>query len=84
MDNKIFDKSPAQHRMLPVEKIKFNRDKKFDLQLSDALINERRLADIFSAKRIEKIELKARHGYGSEPATSALSASRTVSHPASL
>jgi hypothetical protein len=41
------------------EKIKFNRDSKFDLQLSDALINERRLATIFSAAKIEKIELKS-------------------------
>jgi hypothetical protein len=44
---------------LPLEKITFNRDKKFDLQLSAALVNERRLADIFSAAKIEKIELKS-------------------------
>jgi hypothetical protein len=41
------------------QKIKFNRDSKFDLQLSDALVNERRLAEIFSAAKIEKIELKS-------------------------
>jgi hypothetical protein len=40
-------------------KVAFNRDNKFDLQLSDALINERRLAEVFSAKKIEKIELKS-------------------------
>jgi hypothetical protein len=40
------------------EKIKFNSDKKFDLQLSQALIAERRLADIFATAAIEKIELK--------------------------
>lgn len=38
--------------------ITFNRDAKFDLQLSAALIAERRLAYIFSAAKIEKIELK--------------------------
>jgi len=37
----------------------FNRDAKFDLQLSQALINERRLADIFANARIERIELKS-------------------------
>jgi hypothetical protein len=40
------------------EKITFNRDHKFDLQLSPALIYERRLADIFENQRLEKIELK--------------------------
>jgi len=40
-------------------KIAFNRDNKFDLQLSDALINERRLAEIFQAKIIKRIELKS-------------------------
>lgn len=35
-----------------------NRDEKFDIQLSEALIAERRLADIFAGARIEKIELK--------------------------
>jgi hypothetical protein len=39
--------------------ITFNRDGKFDLQLSQALIDERRLADIFQYGRIEKIELKS-------------------------
>ena len=41
------------------EKITFNRNNKFDIQLSDALINERRLAEIFIAAKIEKIELKS-------------------------
>jgi hypothetical protein len=37
----------------------FNRDRKFDLQLDQALTNERKLAEIFAAARIEKIELKS-------------------------
>lgn len=41
------------------DKIVINRDRKFDLQLSQALINERRLAEIFEQGRIEKIELKS-------------------------
>jgi hypothetical protein len=36
-----------------------NRDKKFDLQLSQALIDERRLAEIFAGAKIERIELKS-------------------------
>lgn len=36
-----------------------NRDRKFDLQLSQALINERRLGDIFESAKIERIELKS-------------------------
>jgi hypothetical protein len=36
-----------------------NRDRKFDLQLSQALIDERRLAEIFTSMSIEKIELKS-------------------------
>jgi hypothetical protein len=36
-----------------------NRDRKFDLQLSQALIHERRLAEIFAGATIEKIELKS-------------------------
>lgn len=40
-------------------KIKFERGKKFDIQLSEGLLNERRLADIFEHARIEKIELKS-------------------------
>jgi len=39
-------------------KIVFNRDAKFDMQLSASLIAERRLADIFTAAKFEKIELK--------------------------
>jgi hypothetical protein len=40
-------------------KVSFNSDRKFDLQLSQALINERRLGEIFEAAKIEKIELKS-------------------------
>jgi hypothetical protein len=36
-----------------------NRDRKFDLQLSQALIDERRLGEIFTAAKIEKVELKS-------------------------
>lgn len=41
------------------DKIQFNNNAKFDLQLSQALIDQRRLADIFEHGRIEKIELKS-------------------------
>lgn len=40
------------------DRVAFNHDRKFDLQLSQALVAERRLADIFAEGRIEKIELK--------------------------
>ena len=40
-------------------KVTFNRDRKFDLQLNQALIDERRLADIFGHANIRKIELKS-------------------------
>jgi hypothetical protein len=40
-------------------KITFNRDGKFDLQLSQALIDERRLAEIFIGAKLERIELKS-------------------------
>jgi len=39
--------------------VTFNSDNKYDIQLSDALINERRLGEIFAAKKIEKSELKS-------------------------
>jgi hypothetical protein len=42
-----------------MDKITYNHDRKFDLQLSAALIHERRLGDIFAAGKIEKIELKS-------------------------
>lgn len=42
-----------------MNKIIFNRDNKFDLQLSQALIDERRLAHIFEHVDIHKIELKS-------------------------
>src|SRR4029077_9138132 len=40
-------------------KVTFNHGNKFDIQLSGALINERTLAEIFTAAKIEKIELKS-------------------------
>jgi len=39
--------------------LKFNHNNKFDLQLAEALIRERGLAEIFEASKIEKIELKS-------------------------
>jgi hypothetical protein len=39
-------------------KIVFGHNNKFDLQLSAALIAERRLGDIFTTGKIEKVELK--------------------------
>ena len=36
-----------------------NRDKKFDIQLTQALIDERRLMEIFRGAKIERIELKS-------------------------
>jgi hypothetical protein len=40
-------------------KITFNHDQKFDLQLDQALIDERRLAEIFEHADIRKTELKS-------------------------
>jgi hypothetical protein len=37
----------------------YNSDSKFDLQLKKSLIEERKLADIFTDAKIEKIEVKA-------------------------
>lgn len=42
-----------------MKKISFEHGRKFDIQLSEALINERRLGDIFTDCKIEKIELKS-------------------------
>ena len=39
--------------------VKFNSTNKWDLQLSEALIDQRRLADIFENMEIRKIELKS-------------------------
>jgi hypothetical protein len=44
--------------MVRLEKISFDGGKKFDLQLSAALIAERKLGEIFATATIEKIELK--------------------------
>ena len=41
------------------DKLTFNADEKFDIQLSQALIDERRLAHTFEHLDIEKIELKS-------------------------
>jgi hypothetical protein len=40
-------------------RVAFSKGKKFDLQLSQALIDERRLADIFAHSKIERVELKS-------------------------
>jgi hypothetical protein len=52
------DASAALADAVRTGKIKFNRDEKFDIQLNGGLIAERRLGEIFVARRIEKIELK--------------------------
>ena len=39
--------------------VTYNHDNKFDIQLSNSLIDERRLGEIFTARKIEKIELKS-------------------------
>lgn len=41
-----------------MSRVKYGSDHKFDLQLEQALIDERRLGEIFETKRIEKVELK--------------------------
>jgi hypothetical protein len=41
------------------DRVKFNKDNKFDLQLEQALIDERRLAEIFENAKLEKVELKS-------------------------
>lgn len=40
------------------EKIKFEKGKKFDIQLSSALAHERHLAELFATGKFEKIEAK--------------------------
>jgi hypothetical protein len=42
-----------------VKSLAYNRDRKFDIQLSEALINERRLGEIFRDQKIERWELKS-------------------------
>jgi hypothetical protein len=42
-----------------MSKVAFNHDYKFDLQLSRALVDQRRLADVFLYGDIHKIELKS-------------------------
>ena len=39
--------------------VRFSRTNKFDFQLSQALVAERRLADIFTVGKLEKIEVKS-------------------------
>lgn len=41
------------------EPLSYCRDRKFDLQLSAALIHERRLGEIFTTGTLERIELKS-------------------------
>jgi hypothetical protein len=41
------------------DKIKFERGKKFDIQLAAALINERKLAWLFGDAKLTKVELKS-------------------------
>lgn len=41
------------------EGVTYGSDSKFDIQLSKALIDERRLGEIFAAGSIEKVELKS-------------------------
>lgn len=51
----------GQYKVMGVsrdEKITFNRDKKFDLQLARGSAAERRLAAILECDKIERIELK--------------------------
>lgn len=43
------------------EKIKYNRDKKFDIQLSQGFVNERRLGAVFEHAKIEKVNLSQEH-----------------------
>ena len=42
-----------------MSEISYSNNNKFDIQLSQALIHERRLGEIFSTSKIEKIELKS-------------------------
>lgn len=41
------------------EGVIFGGDKKFDLQLTQALVDERRLAEVFTALKLGKVELKS-------------------------
>ena len=41
------------------DRIKFNRDNKFDLQLDQALLDEARLADVLETAILKRIELKS-------------------------
>src|SRR5262245_35270992 len=45
--------------LMPDDRITFSDNNKFDLQLSQSLIDQRRLADIFEHMDIHKIELKS-------------------------
>jgi len=39
----------------------FNKDKKFDIQLSQSFINERRLGEVFKSAKLERVELSQEH-----------------------
>jgi hypothetical protein len=43
----------------PIAGVTFNKDKKFDIQLSESVIHERGLAEVFTMKKIERVELKS-------------------------
>jgi hypothetical protein len=42
-----------------LDSVTYNDDGKFDLQLSQALVNERRLGEVFKNAKIERLELKS-------------------------
>ena len=50
--------TPFQSVERGVSAVTYNNNSKFDIQLSDALIDERRLGEVFSMKRINRVELK--------------------------
>ena len=39
------------------EKIQYNRDKKFDIQLNQSLLAERKLGEIFASAKLERVDL---------------------------
>jgi len=43
------------------QKMVFNKDKKFDIQLSQAFINERRLGEVFASAKLERVNLSQEH-----------------------
>ena len=43
------------------EKIQYNRDKKFDIQLNQSLLAERKLGEIFASAKLERVDLSPEH-----------------------